>query len=171
MKLRATAVVVVMILVSAGRAAAQPPDVSRLGEVVPGLAVTIIDEDGERIDGKVLDAGSDTIRLSRHRAIEEVPIARVVLIEKRDGLKNGAIAGLVVGMSLGVLGGLAAGGDGGILASAIVSQGLVCMAFGIGIDAMSNNRRTIYQRMPAVKKTVIPIVGRRTGGVAIAVSW
>ena len=171
MKLPATAVAVVMMLAAARPTVAQPPDTSGLDQVTPGLAVTIIDENGRRIEGKVVDATVDAVRLSRRRAIEVVPLDRIVLVEKRDGVKNGAVGGLVFGMSLGLLGGLASGADGQFVASAVIGQGLVCMAFGIGIDAMVNSRRTLYQRTPTVKKSVMPIVGKGTGGVAVALSW
>ena len=128
MKLPATAVAVVMMLAAARPAVAQPAAASGFDQVIPGLAVTVIDENGQRIEGTVVEAATDAIRLSRRRAIEVVPLDRIVLVEKRDGVKNGAVGGLVVGMSLGLLAGLAGGGDGQFMASAIIGQGLVCMA-------------------------------------------
>ncbi len=171
MKLPATAIAVVTLLAAARPAVAQPPETSGLDQVTLGLAVTIIDENGQRVEGKVVDVTAGAVRLSRRRAIEVVPLDRIVLVEKRDGVKNGAVGGLVFGMSLGLLGGLASGAGGQFVASAVIGQGLVCMAFGIGVDAMVNSRRTLYQRTPTVKKRVMPIVGKGTGGAVVALSW
>src|SRR3954467_9893310 len=62
-------------------------------KVQAARTVTIVDDEGRRIDGRVIEMSDQTLRISVHRAIEQIRIDRIVRIEKPDSLKNGAYAG------------------------------------------------------------------------------
>jgi hypothetical protein len=58
------------------------------------------------------------------------------------------------------------------VASAVISNGLIWSAFGAGIDALVDSRRTLYQRSPGgLQSRVTPIVGPGVRGAAMRVSW
>ena len=98
---------------------------------------------------------------------------RIVRIDKPDSLKNGALIGLGVGVSLGVFGSAMQAPDieaKWVLAS-IASNGVACTLLGTGIDALVDSRRTLYQRSGGVRGRVSPIVGRGVRGAAMTLSW
>ncbi len=95
-------------------------------------------------------------------------------IEKPDGLKNGALIGLGVGLGFGVVGATLMHGEGaesGQVAAAIVSNALAWTLLGTGIDAVFNNRRTLYERGRHLQTRVAPVVGAGVRGAAVAVTW
>src|SRR5262245_47859889 len=138
----------------------------------PGLAVSVIDDSGRRVEGRVVDISDEAIRVSVHKTVEQVPLQRVVRIDKTDSLKNGAVSGLVAGVGFGLLVSLSGGEmDGRWVASAVISNGLIWTAFGAGIDALVDNRRTLYQRAGGVQTRLSPVVGRGVRGAAVSVAW
>lgn len=145
MHLRVTAIFVLAIAVVPGLAGAQSSEMKPLDHVKPGLAVSVVDDSGRRVDGRVVDISDDAIRVSVRKTIEQIPMDRVVRIDKTDSLKNGALVGLAIGLSWGVF---AAASDGDI-----------------------DGRRTLYQRSAGVQARVSPLVGRGVRGAALSVSW
>jgi hypothetical protein len=153
-------------------AAAQPVPLAPADSVKPGLPVSVIDDSGTRIEGHVLDISNDAIRVSVRNRVEEIPLQRVVRIDKTDSLKNGAVSGLVAGVGFGLMVGMASSGfDGKWLASAVISNGLMWTAFGAGIDALVDGRRTLYQRAGPVHTRISPLITRDVRGAAMTVSW
>lgn len=77
-----------------------------------------------------------------------VALDRIVRIERPDTLKNGALTGLGVGLSLGVLSVASQprGTEAKWLFASLVSNGVAGMLLGTGIDALFDNRRTLYER-------------------------
>ena len=109
MKAFTLAVLVCGLFGVAGHAAAQGVDARRLPELKHGESLSIVDEDGRRIDGRFVDLSADTITVRRRRGPEQIRIDRVVRIEKPDSLANGAWVGFGVGAGMGMLGAISAG--------------------------------------------------------------
>ena len=126
-----------------------------------GLKVSIVDEDGQQIDGRVDGVSERAIRLSRHGATEDIEFDRIVRIDEPDGLKNGALAGLGVGLSLGLLQAAIQprGAEAKWVVASILSNSVACTLLGTGIDALFNNRRTVYERGRRTRAHVSPVVG------------
>ena len=156
----------------AGHAAAQGVDARRLPELKHGESLSIVDEDGRRIDGRFVDLSADTITVRRRRGPEHIRMDRVVRIEKPDSLANGAWIGLGVGAGMGILGAISAGSDDApFVATAIITNALVTTACGVAFDALVDNRRTLYQRDGRVVSRLAPIVAPGVRGAAITVRW
>jgi hypothetical protein len=150
---------------------AQSAQLPQLDEVKPGLPVSVIDDEGRRVDGRVIDVSDDAIRVSVRKRTEQIPIGRVVRIDKTDSLKNGALGGLVAGLGFGIFVAAHGQADRPFLFAAAVSNGLIWTAFGVGIDAMVDSRRTLYRRSGGTQARVSPLVGREVRGAAVSVSW
>ena len=78
------AVFALAILVSPAVAVAQTTG-TRLADVVAtGMKVSVVDDDGRRIEGRVLDHSGESLRLSLNGSSQEIPIDRIVRIDKPD---------------------------------------------------------------------------------------
>ena len=170
----APAVFAFAILVSPTVALAQTSG-TRLADVVTtGMKVSVVDDDGRRIEGRVLEHSQESLRLSLNGSSQEIPIDRIVRIDKPDGLKNGALAGLGVGLAIGTFGAVLSS-SGNIepewMLAGIAYQTVAWTLLGTGIDAMFNNRRTLYERGGRLQARVSPVVGRGVRGAAMSVSW
>lgn len=150
------------------------------GERIPamvktGQRVSIVDEDGRQIDGRVEGISEEAIRLSQRRGTEEIPVDRIVRIDRPDSLKNGALIGLGVGLTNSAIWiGFATQAENvqwkivfASSAASIVGYTLL----GTGIDAIFNNRRTLYQRGGRAQARVSPVVGRGVRGAAVSLTW
>ena len=170
----APAVFAFAILVSPAMAVAQTTG-ARLADVVTtGMKVSVVDDDGRRIEGRVLEHSQESLRLSLNGSSQEIPIDRIVRIDKPDSLKNGALAGLGVGLAVGTFGAVlssSANIESEWLLAGIGYQAVAWTLLGTGIDAMFNNRRTLYERGGRLQARVSPVVGRGVRGGAVSVSW
>ena len=100
----APAVFAFAILVSPAIAVAQTTGARVADVVTTGMKVSVVDDDGRRIEGRVLERSQESLRLSLNGSSQGIPIDRIVRIDKPDGLKNGALAGLGVGLAIGTFG-------------------------------------------------------------------
>ncbi len=163
-------------LLSAQAATAQPAQPQLADFVEAGVTVSIVDDRGAEFDGRVESVSNQAVRLAMKKGTREIPLEQIVRIERPDGIKNGALAGLGVGMTLGGLSGVvAAAGSGsrntGFVVASILSNGLVCAGIGALIDAASDGRQTLYERGRHKQTRVTPIVDRGTRALAISLSW
>ena len=156
-------------------AAAAAGQAERIADIVQtGQQVLIVDDRGRRLEGRVELASAEVVRVSTRAGSEDVANDRIVRIEKPDGLKNGALIGLGVGLGFGVVGATLVHGEGaesGQVAAAIVSNALAWTLLGTGIDAVFNNRRTLYERGRRLQTRVAPVVGSGVRGAMVAVTW
>jgi hypothetical protein len=124
---------------------------------VSGLqTIYVRDRAGAETEGKLLRLDVDSLVLLDHDVERRLAMDDVVRIQRRDGLKNGALIGAAVGVVMGLL---AAGisdcpGDaGGSCAGARVATVGVSIGIytgiGVGIDALVRGRTTIYTRPDA----------------------
>jgi hypothetical protein len=159
---------------------ASPLAAQTSGERIPdtvkkGLTVSIIDDQGRQIDGRVESVSEETIRVSLRKKSEEVRLDRVVRIDRPDSLRNGALIGLGFGVAnAAILVGFAGQSDyiqwpAVVLAS--VSNIVGYTLLGTGIDAMFNNRRTLYERGRRPQARLSPVVGRGIRGGAVSWTW
>jgi hypothetical protein len=170
MKPSLPALLVLTVLGLSADATAQPTNDRIPSAVKPGLQVTIVADDGERVEGRVNAITESAVRISVRKAIEDVPIDRIVRIERQDSLKNGALIGLTVGAVSGLIAGAMEERDRATrMILGAVGNGLICMAFGIGIDALNDNRQVLYER--GVKTRVGLMLGRETKSAAVAFTW
>jgi hypothetical protein len=168
------AVCALAILVSPAVAVAQTSG-TRLADVLtPGRKVSVVDDDGRRMEGRVLEHSHESLRLSLDGSSQEIPIDRIVRIDKPDSLKNGALVGLGIGLAVGTFG-AALSSSGNIepewMLAGIAYQTVAWTLLGTGIDAMFNHRRTLYERGGRLQARVSPVVGRGGRGAAVSVTW
>jgi hypothetical protein len=163
--------VFVVALLAAPDASAQPAGGQIPQSVKTGLQVTIVAEDGEQIEGRVTEVTNSAVRVSLRKAIEEVPIDRIVRIEQQDSLKNGALLGLTLGAVTGAIAGSFEEQDRArwMIVNGI-GNGLFWMAIGIGIDALNDNRRLLYERR-GVQTRIGLSLGRKSTGAMVSMSW
>ena len=168
------AVLALAILVSPAVAVAQTHG-ARLADVVTtGLKVSVVDGDGRRIDGRVVALSQETLRVSLRGSTEDIPLDRIVRIDEPDTLRNGALTGLGIGLAVGTFGTVLSSGaniEPEWLLASIGYQAVAWTLLGTGIDAMFNNRRTLYERGGRLQARISPVVGRGVRGAAISVSW
>jgi hypothetical protein len=167
-----TALTLTLLSLPAAAAAGQAEGIADI--VQAGQRVLIVDDQGRRLDGRVELVSDETVRVSTRAGSDDVANHRIVRIEKPDGLKNGALIGLGVGLGFGVVGATLVHGEGaesGQAAAVIVSNVLAYTLLGTGIDAVFNNRRTLYERGRRLQTRVAPVVGSGVRGAAVAVTW
>jgi hypothetical protein len=147
----------------------------RLGDALAvGSYVSVVDAEGQRREGRVTDSADGLVKMSRRGHRFDVPLERIVLVEKPDSVRNGALTGLVAGLTLGALT-LVVFADGelpaGFAVTNIVTNGLFWMGVGTGLDALFDNRRTLYARGPSTRVRVQPIVKREGAGLSVGIQW
>jgi hypothetical protein len=168
------AVFALAILVSPAVAVAQTTGTRLAGAVTTGMKVSVVNDDGRRVEGRVVEHSQESLWLSLDGSSQEIPIDRIVRIDKPDSLKNGALVGMGVGLALGAVGVAASqiyNPDAGLIALVIAWNGVSGALLGTGIDAVFNNRRTLYERGGRLQTRVSPVVGRGVRGAAMSVSW
>ena len=168
------AVCALAVLVSPSVAVAQTSGTRLADAVVTGMKVSVVDDAGRRIEGRVLEHSQESIWLSRDGSSQEIPIDRIVRIDKPDSLKNGALVGLGIGLAVGTFGAVLSS-SGNIepewMLAGIAYQTVAWTLLGTGIDAMFNNRRTLYERGGRLQARVSPVVGRGVRGAAVSLAW
>ena len=168
------AVFAIAFLVWPAVAVAQTSGTHLADVLATGMKVSVVDDDGRRMEGRVLDHSGESLRLSLDGSSQEIPIDRIVRIDKPDSLKNGALVGLGIGLSIGTFGAVLSS-SGNIepewMLAGIAYQTVAWTLLGTGIDAMFNNRRTLYERGGRLQGRVSPVVGRGVRGAAVSVTW
>ena len=162
------------ILISPAMAVAQTTGARFADAVTPGLQVSVVDGDGRRIDGRVVALSQETLRVSLRGSTEDIPFDRIVRIDEPDTLRNGALTGLGIGLAVSTFGAVLSSGaniDSKWVLAGIAYQSVAWTLLGTGIDAMCNNRRTLYERGGRLQTRLSPVVGRGVRGAAVSVSW
>ena len=168
------AVFALAILVSPAVAVAQTTGTRLADAVTTGMKVSVVNDDGRRVEGRVVEHSQESLWLSLDGSSQEIPIDRIVRIDKPDSLKNGALVGMGVGLALGAVGVAASqiyNPDAGLIALVIAWNGVSGALLGTGIDAVFNNRRTLYERGGRLQARVSPVVGRGVRGAAVSLAW
>ena len=150
---------------AAGATAQSVPD-----SVRTGLKVLVVDNRGVQIEGRVQDVTDQAVRLKVRGGSTDIPIDRIVRIERPDTVKNGALTGLTIGLVMGLMGTVTDPQGGALLASRTLGNGVVCAGIGALIDAVIDGRRTLYER-GTMQTRIAPSVGRGVRAVAVSVSF
>jgi hypothetical protein len=171
--LRWLSVATVFFIALSSPRSALASDPQKPDKVQPGMGVSITDDTGAVLQGEVTSVTDDVIRIKRRKRLEEVPLSRIVRIEKPDSLRNGALTGLLLGGGLGFIGGMSVmhGEPVPVVLGMMAGNALIYGAVGTAIDAMIPGKRTLYERGRSRETSVAPIVGRGVGGAAFRVSW
>ena len=152
--------------------AAQTPLPALPATVRPGLIVQVVDDTGAGVEGRVREVSSQAVRLDTRRGIMDVPVDSIVRIARPDGIKNGALIGLAIGVGLGLFSASTfAEGNAGLMLTQTLGNGVVCAGIGAILDASVDTRRTLYQRGPHRQGRVTPLIGMGTGGIAASIAW
>ena len=105
---------------------------------------------GEEALGRIVRIEPDAIVLSTGGVEHRIPLAEVARVQVRgDSLRNGAVAGALVGLAAGLLTtGVwdCAGGCAGQQAVFLAYSTAIYAAIGTAFDAMHTGRRTVYRR-------------------------
>ena len=132
-------------------------------------AAFVLDDRGVEVRGRLFRIDDRSVVLLVDGRRREFDLAHVTKVTRRgDSLKNGAIAGAVVGVAMGLLAGgisdcrtdsgYGSCGAGQRIGFAVGSTAIYT-AIGVGIDALIQGRTVIYQAPP------------RSGGVSFSLRW
>ena len=144
-----------------------------------GDSLSVISNDGREVSGKLIDLSSQLLTIGVGDSRQEWREGDVAMIRQRrhDSLANGALWGLVVGVSFGGLlaAGLAAEGDGGEAgAVALVAAmfGAMGTGIGVGVDALIAKRVPIFERRSAGASVgVTPILNTGRTGARVSIRF
>lgn len=148
--------------------------------VKPGDTLTIVDDSGRRVEGKVSSLSASALSLTVSGTPRQFQSAEVNTIEKRgpDSLKNGALIGLAIGGGIGAVGmiALAATAEsnpGAFVAAGMFMYGGIGAGIGAGVDALIEGRRVIYARSGSARSTltVAPLLGRTRKGMRVSLRF
>ncbi len=140
-----------------------------------GMPAAIVDDHGREVEGRVDSVSDHAVRVRVKKERREIPFDSIVRIERTDGLKNGALTGLCLGVGVGIVGGFADNQgrrhrSNFVFVSAL-GNGIIWTGLGTAVDAMINLRRTLYVRNGDAQTRVTPIIGQRMAGVALSLTW
>ena len=147
--------------------------------VKPGDTITVVDDSGQRVQGKVSSLSDSALSLTVSGTPRQFLSTEVNTIEKRgpDSLKNGALIGLAIGGGIGAAGmiALAATADdpGPFVAVGVLMYGGIGAGIGAGFDALIEGRRVIYARSGSARTTltVAPMLGGSRKGVRVSLRF
>lgn len=154
---------------------AQVTDGQRVSQVLKdGLIVSIVDDAGVQIEGRVDTFSEQMVRISRSGRSIDIPVDRIVRIVRPDGVANGALTGFGVGFGMVYF--VRARANPGrdchrCWFQFAVGQGLLAAGIGAAIDASFDNTEVLYTRGRRARTRIAPIVARGDRGAAISVSW
>ncbi len=150
-----------------------------------GQKVSVTDESGEVINGRIGAITADGLSMQADGKSADVRFDRIVRIDRpNDSLANGALIGLGAGAALG-LATIAGEEDhdcdpvdiycsdptaGGYVAATLLGAGLGT-AIGVGIDALIHRKREIYRRSGGTHVTAAPAFGHGVRGAVVSVTW
>ncbi len=169
-------VTLVATLLAAGAATAQP--VHSFGEVGlrlnVGDRVRVVGTDGRRLEGAVRSLSPDTLVVAGPNGTRGFTAETTARIARRgDGLANGLVIGAVPGFALGValVDGFSDNPEPAgsyLLAGGVL--GLASAGLGALVDALHEGETTVYIA-PGEQAALVPLVSRRSVGVAAAWRW
>lgn len=112
---------------------------------------------GEEISGRLLQSGTDEVRLLVNGREQAIPINQIARLERSgDSLKNGAIIGAVItGAWCALVCGQGLASSGQVPIAVAANAGLGALV-GAGIDAAHRGRTLVYPRTSASARILAP---------------
>ena len=174
------ALVVSLVVVAPGRAAAQEPVKSfeHLNtRLKVGDTVWVTDTSGREVKGKLSELTPSSLTLSGGGQVRTLqgPDVRAVVERPRDSLKFGTLLGLGIGVGIGVGLVAAVGEADGSVFLGISMLGAMGAGIGAGIDAaIPMPKRPVYLSETGSSKRPVswsPIIGPRSTGVVVSFSF
>ena len=149
-------------------------------KVKAGDTIYVTDQTGREKSASIVDISPSTLTVRMAGAIHEFTGPEVQRIRKRlpDSLWTGGLIGLATGAGLGVT--AAAFSDEcspqvtGHCAGVVLWMAGVGTGIGLGIDALVQGRKVIYEagaRAPAVQVSIVPVITRKAKGAGVIVSF
>jgi hypothetical protein len=174
--MRVICVAAIVAAASSGVARAQPagsdPSFERMrGKLKAGSRVTVDLQNGLTVGGRFVDAGPDALAVTTSAGERRIPRSDVARIQKHG---RGVILGAIIGGGLGLASGVVAGNyfyneghdrDGPLFGLTALGLGV-----GIGLDALMNIPRTVYQGAPP-RTTLRMEAGPRRTAVRLAIRF
>ena len=142
-----------------------------LPAIEQGLLVLVVDDRGARVEGRVQQVSDQSIRLAVRGGSADVARERIVRIERPDTVKNGALTGLVVGLSMGLISTASDPQRGAVLVTRTLGNGLICAGIGALIDAAVDSRKTLYERGERAATRITPAIGPGVRSIAVSLEW
>lgn len=153
--------------------------------VKPGQRVTVTDDEGRRVEGRIGMLGPDCLSVGSRTGNTDIEYARIVRIDRpHDGLGDGALwgfsAGAIVGFAFVVNEDLSecdpgyfSCGDPHALAYAVVPGiiGGLGAAIGVAADALVRRAPGLYRRGGPADVRFVPTLGRSVAGAMVSVRW
>jgi hypothetical protein len=113
--------------------------------MMPGPTVFVLDSNSKEIKGRLLRLDTSEVAILVDGNERRFDLSQVRRVQKRgDSLKNGAIAGAIVGFLAGIGAAQVTSSDGEAVVGVLVGTAIYA-AIGTGIDAMIQGRSTLYQ--------------------------
>lgn len=173
---RALALALVALLATTAPAAAQTavsfeelPSVLRRGDLV-----TVTDDQGRRLGGRILDLSPSGLSLEYTGARLDLSADQVARIrhQRFDSLGNGTLIGVGIGAIPGFLLGMAVSESGGFGQALALGLG-VGGGIGAAVDALIPESRVVYDPTGAARQrwTVTPLLSAHRRGVAVSLGF
>jgi hypothetical protein len=184
---RACAFAGVALLLTPGHAAAQTEGGDIRARVKEGQKVSITDDQGRELNGRITTLAADTLTVTPDRAPRVmVPYTQIVRIDRpHDTLANGALIGFGTGAALGFAA-IAADdarscdpaaffdcsdpSGAGYMVGTLLA-GALGTAVGVGVDALIHRDRGIYRRGGTARVALSPVLARGTRSAVLSLSW
>lgn len=137
--------------VSGAQAAGSDPSFEHMrAKLKAGSHVTVDLQNGQSLDGRFVDAGPDALAVATSSGERRVSRSEVERIQRHG---HGVILGAIIGGGLGLASGAALGtyfnNEGHDGDAAFFGLTAIGLGAGIGLDAVMNSPRTVYQRAPS----------------------
>jgi hypothetical protein len=169
------AVLIVAILVGCANVAsaqsgADPTFERMRARLKAGDRLTVDLQNGSTLEGRFIDVGPDALSVSTAIGERRLQPAEVVQVHRhRRGVLLGAIIGGGVGLTFGMAVGTLFANEGHDRDGPLFGLTAVGLGVGIGLDALINIPRTVYQRSPRrATVTIQAAPGRAMVGAAIS---
>lgn len=144
--------------------------------LIPGMTVWITDSGGREEKTRIVGVSGDTVTAIAGDEIRRLRTTDVTRVRVRhsDPVINGALigAGAAVASGLFLCSLMEPWENCRDDVGPMVRIGALGAGIGIGIDALIRGRRTIYEAAPgSTRLHAAPIIGRRTGGLQLSLSF
>lgn len=137
-----------------------------------GDQIVVTTQDGAEVQGRFADVSATGLALESNGARQQISANQIRRVKRR---RNGIVLGAVIGAGAGAAVGLILmapayneSGDGTVAFALPLAAGV---GAGIAIDALLVKPRTVFERKPAVRTTVLPLVSPTMIGARAGITF